>query len=137
MAAAVATDVAVIMRDLFELRFPIERITPVDAFGADDDASMAANNTSAFNCRTVTGGTDWSEHAHGEAIDINPVANPYVVGDVVLPPAGVDYLDRSQNLTGMIHHDDGVVRAFAARGWSWGGDWTRPVDYQHFYVPGG
>lgn len=137
VAEVVATDVAGIMGDLFELRFPIERVIPVDIYGADDDASMAANNTSAFNCRSVTGATGWSDHAYGEAIDLNPVANPYVARDVVLPPAGVGYLDRSQDLLGMIHDDDGVVRAFAARGWSWGGDWTQPVDYQHFSRSGG
>ena len=43
------------MRLLFERRFPIERMQLVDVYGGNDDASMAANNTSAFNCRSVTG----------------------------------------------------------------------------------
>ena len=65
-------------RRLFEARFPIERMELVDAFGADDDASMAANNTSAFNCRTVSGTSSWSEHAYGHAVDVNPRFNPWV-----------------------------------------------------------
>ncbi|MDX5318697.1 MAG: M15 family metallopeptidase, partial [Actinomycetes bacterium] len=133
VAEDVAADVAALMGDLFALRFPIESMVPVDVYGGDDGASMAANNTSAFNCRLVTGGSGWSDHAIGRAIDLNPIANPFVSGDIVLPPAGVDFLDRSQDRTGMVHADDAVVRAFAARGWSWGGAWTRPLDYQHFY----
>lgn len=69
VAAEVTADIAGIMGDLFEMHFPIERITPMDLFGGSDNAS-------AFNCRSVTGGAGWSEHAFGEAIDLNPVANP-------------------------------------------------------------
>ena len=66
---------------LFAARFPIERIQLVDDFGADDAASMAANNTSAFNCRNIDGRPGvWSEHSYGWAIDINPVQNPWVRG---------------------------------------------------------
>ena len=39
----------------FDARFPIRRIELIEAYGADDDASMAADNTSAFNCRPITG----------------------------------------------------------------------------------
>ncbi|MBW1879265.1 MAG: alpha/beta fold hydrolase, partial [Deltaproteobacteria bacterium] len=77
-----------VFRTAFEVRFPIERMEPVHRYGGDDDRSMAANNTSAFNCRPITGGTSWSQHTYGNAIDINPVQNPYVRGDRVLPPEG-------------------------------------------------
>ena len=73
---------------LFEVGFPIEQMRLVDEFGGDDDRSMAANNTSAFNCRRVAGSTSWSQHAYGTAIDINPVQNPYVHRGVGTPPAG-------------------------------------------------
>jgi hypothetical protein len=75
-------------RQLFEARFPIERMELVDAFAADDDASMAANNTSAFNCRTVSGTSSWSEHAYGHAVDVNPRFNPWVTGGRVEPANG-------------------------------------------------
>ena len=39
-------------------------------------ASLNDNNTSAFDCRGVTGGSSWSEHSYGTAIDINPRQNP-------------------------------------------------------------
>jgi poly-gamma-glutamate synthesis protein (capsule biosynthesis protein) len=123
-------------RTLFRARFPIKRMRLVDEYGADDDASMAANNTSAFNCRLATGGSSWSEHAYGRAIDINPIQNPYVKGGTVLPPAGRRYLNRSRKAKGMIHDGDVVVRAFAAIGWEWGGHWSSLKDYQHFSSTG-
>ncbi len=104
----------------------------VEAFGADDDTSMAYDNTSAFNCRPVTGGSGWSLHSYGVAVDINPRENPYLSGDTVLPPEGRDYLDRSQPVPGMIVAGGAIVRLFESHGFAWGGYWTRPVDYQHF-----
>ena len=136
VAANLAEEMVAIMRDLYEARFPIQRMEPVDAYGGDDDASMAANNTSAFNCRAVTGGSSWSEHSYGRAIDVNPLVNPYVRGSTVLPPAGSQYADRGLDAPGMIHGGDEVVDAFAARGWKWGGYWDSPTDYQHFSTTG-
>jgi hypothetical protein len=83
----------------------------------------------------VTGGGGWSEHSYGEAIDINPVQNPYLSGSTVLPPAGRGYLHRPDE-PGVIHPDGVAVRAFAAIGWTWGGTWTSPVDLQHFSLSG-
>lgn len=127
-----ASSVAGAMKALYDGRFQIQRIHPVQRYGSDDDESMAANNTSAFNCRRVTGGSSWSEHSYGTAIDINPVQNPYVTrSGTVLPPAGKPYADRSVKVTGTINRNGVVRSAFAAIGWEWGGDWTNPKDYQH------
>jgi hypothetical protein len=121
---------------LYSIRFPIKRMVPVDRFGGDDDASMAANNTSAFNCRPKTGSTTgFSVHSYGKAIDINTVQNPYVKGTVVQPPAGKAFTDRARVRPGMIRHGDRVWRAFTGRGFTWGGDWTSLKDYQHFEFP--
>ena len=126
------------MRRLYRLHFPIRRMRLVDAYGADDHRSMAADNTSAFNCRFVNGTDVWSEHAYGHAVDVNPVENPYVTADgYVSPPAGAAYADRSQRVPGLIHRRGPVVRAFAENGWEWGGDWSWPKDYQHFSAKGG
>jgi hypothetical protein len=132
----VASDLVEVFRRIYDARFRIERIRLVDAYGADDDRSMAANNTHAFNCRRTTGGTRWSEHAYGWAIDINPVQNPYVRGTTVLPPTGRAYLDRSDLRLGMIVDGDPVVRAFDAIGWGWGGRWNSVEDHQHFSATG-
>jgi D-alanyl-D-alanine carboxypeptidase len=130
---AVAADVVDVFRDLFDARFPIRRMRPVEAYGGSDAASMDADNTSAFNCRPVTGTTDrFSMHSFGTAIDVNPVENPYVEGDTVLPPAGRAYLDRGDVRTGMVVAPGPVVRAFRRAGFEWGGSWRGLKDYQHF-----
>lgn len=134
--ADVAEGVLRVFAALHEARYPIRSMRLVDDFGADDNASMAADNTSAFNCRLRTGGTRWSEHAYGRAIDLNPVENPYVVGSHVAPPAGEAYVERP-DAPGVLHEGDPAVQAFAAEGWIWGGTWTDGVlDYQHFSVTG-
>ena len=129
---AQARKVLRVFRRLYAARFPIRRMRLIDAYGGDDDASMAANNTSAFNCRRVAGTDRWSEHAYGRAIDINPVQNPYVRDSTVEPEAGRRYLDRDRVRRGMIVRPGPVVRAFAAVDWGWGGDWRSAKDYQHF-----
>lgn len=122
-----------VFRDLYEARFPIRRMRTIEVYDGDDDASMADDNTSGFNCRPVAGGTGWSRHAFGRAIDVNPLENPYARDGTVLPPAGREFLDRSRDHQGMVHAGDEVVEAFARRGFAWGGDFVTLVDYQHFH----
>lgn len=122
-----------IFRSLFEHRFAIARMTPVEEYGGDDNASMAANNTSAFNCRDATGKPGvFSNHSWGRAIDINPLTNPYVKGDKVLPPAGRAFLDRTKTHPGSILRNSFIVEEFERHGWTWGGRWPDRQDYQHF-----
>jgi hypothetical protein len=136
VAAAVTREVVGTFADLYHDRYPIERMVTVEKYDADDDLSMAANNTSAFNCRPITGGTAWSNHSYGRAIDVNPVQNPYISSSgAVYPPNGAPYVDRTRTDPGLIHADDSTVRAFERRGWEWGGYWTTPIDYQHFEKP--
>lgn len=131
---AVAEDVTGVFARLYAARFPIRKMRLVDDYGGSDAASMAADNTSGFNCRRVTGSTRWSEHSYGRAIDVNPVRNPYVYRGTVEPPAGERFVDRSPRRKGMVTR--GVRRAFASIGWSWGGAWTTRKDYQHFSATG-
>lgn len=121
-----------VMRRLFEIRFPLRRMWLVDAFHGSDARSMRWNNTSAFNCRFVSGTRRWSQHAYGRAIDVNPIQNPYVSGAHVSPAAGRPYADRAPRVPGMILPRSRVVSAFAAVGWRWGGYWSSAKDYQHF-----
>ncbi len=131
-----AAAIVAIFHDLYDMRFPIQRMEPVDAFGGSDNASMDANNTSAFNCRAKTGGSSWSEHSYGWAIDVNPVQNPYVTRSGVFPPAGAAHTSRDASTPGLITRDGPVVAAFAAIGWGWGGSWSSGKDYQHFSASG-
>jgi hypothetical protein len=130
-------DVETVFRSLYRARFPIRSLRPVAAFGGSDTRSMAADNTSGFNCRkaVTTGPAGWSEHAYGLAIDVNTVENPYREAGRWLPSAGKRFADRTRVRRGMAVPGGVLVRAFAAVGWGWGGRWRNP-DYQHFSANG-
>jgi hypothetical protein len=134
VAKAVADDVVRAFARIFEARFPIQQMVRIDAHRGDDDLSMAANNCSAFNFRTIAGQETLSLHSFGTAIDINPVQNPYIAGERVLPPAAAAYLDRSDVRQGMIVRPGPVTDAFDSIDWEWGGDWSPRKDYHHFAV---
>jgi hypothetical protein len=131
-----AANVLSVMRTLYAARFPIRRMRLVEAYGSNDDRSMGADNSSAFNCRGVPGSSAWSAHAYGLAVDLNPRENPEIRAGVFSPPAGAAFTDRSRKAQGMIHASDVVVRAFASIGWKWGGYWHSLKDYQHFSSTG-
>ena len=135
--AHVANDLATVFRKLFNMRYPINRMEPVDKYKGSDFDSIEANNTSAFNCRKATGSSSFSQHAYGLAVDINPCENPYVSADgTVAHKDCVKFKDRDRDDPGMIHANDRVVKAFRSIGWEWGGTWSGARDYQHF-SPGG
>lgn len=139
VARSVAAQVADIFEELYRSgRFRIAQMRLIDDFDGDDDKSIAANNTSGFNCRLTDHG-GLSKHALGLAIDINPVQNPYREGAVTAPESGRAFdepQERRPEITGLIVDGDVVTRAFARRGWSWGGRWKHTVDYQHFSYGG-
>ncbi len=128
-----AEEVVDIFRDIYECRFPIEKMIPINFYDCNDDKSMEDNNTSAFNYRTVSGSRKLSDHSFGRAIDINPLLNPYIRRSKVQPENGRKYTDRENHVEGMIQKNDCVVQEFKSRGWQWGGDWKYSKDYQHFY----
>lgn len=132
----IAEEAKDLFRQLYDNHFLISSISPVENYAGSDDASMAANNTSAFNCRDTTGRPGvFSNHSWGRAIDINPLTNPYVKGDTVLPPLGHEYLDRTKAYAGSILAEGFAVKIFEAAGWKWGGRWKDRQDYQHFEKP--
>lgn len=115
---------------LYRLGFPVRRMSLIDELGGSDDASMAADNCSAFNFRVIAGTSVLSQHALGRAIDINPVENPWLARGHVQPAAGAEFLDRRRVRPGMIVRPGPVTAAFDELGWEWGGDWAVP-DYHH------
>lgn len=130
----VAAEVLEIFHELYLAGYPFTSIRLVDEFGefADDELSMQANNTSAFNYRLVAGTDHLSLHSYGTAIDINPLVNPYVTKNGVFPAGAAPYVDRTQDFPGKIDENDLAYRLFTARGWEWGGAWKSVKDYQHF-----
>jgi len=139
VSAGVVRQVIRVFATLYRARFRIRRMEPVDAFRGSDRRSMAADNTSGFNCRyaVAPGPPHWSMHAYGLAIDVNPVQNPYIEqGSGVQPAAGAAYADRSAMRRGMAYPGGVLVSAFRSVGWGWGGYWAGSPDYQHFSVNG-
>ncbi len=130
-------DIKKVFKFALQEKFPIKSVIPIsDARFRknnrwDDDLSMIANNTSAFNYRLKTGGGDLSNHAYGRAIDINTVQNPYVKGKLVLPPNG----NYNPIAAGTFTAENPIVKLFINLGWDWGGSWTQLQDYQHFEKP--
>ncbi|RXZ39088.1 M15 family peptidase [Oxalobacteraceae bacterium CAVE-383] len=143
---AVAPYVQRLLAQLLAAQFPLHSAHDLSYYHGDDLASMADNNSSAFNGRPITGGGGWSKHAYGAAIDINPLQNPYFGHDaqgrpMVLPPAAAAlHADRAADRSaegkplqaGMA---EAVRTIFAENGFLiWGGAWHEPVDYQHFEI---
>lgn len=143
---AIANDLVAIFRELYEAGYRIERMVLVDEYGADDEVSMSANNTSCFNFRKVAGTAKLSKHSLGMAIDINPRTNPclHTKTGLVEPANGKEFAyDRNKRKSGaiegaikgaikLISHQDLCYKVFKAHGFKWGGDWKTVVDYQHF-----
>lgn len=133
-------DLRYVFRVAFRTKFPIRSVTPAEKFYDDgrrtsaqsDKRAMKADNTSAFNCRRVTGNHyRRSPHSFGTSIDINPRENPYVTHRRVYPKHTRKFLNRSKVRKGMLVRSTPVVKAFKRRGWAWGTRFRYP-DYQHF-----
>ena len=127
-----ADDVLAIFKEVYEKKYPIEKMKLIDDYGANDEASMKDNNTSAFCYRVVANTKKLSNHSKGASIDINPLYNPYISGKVISPANAKKYTDRNINEKGTIKKGDDLYNAFIKRGWTWGGEWKSKKDYQHF-----
>jgi D-alanyl-D-alanine carboxypeptidase len=132
-----------VFRRLYGLRFPIRHMRLADEYGPKASRPRDGDVTASFECRQAvpspcTGGTgtgSWSEHAYGEAVDLNPVENPYVGCGTTRDRSATPYLDRSRVRRGMV--TPAVVDAFRSVGWGWGGSWTGSTkDYMHFSATG-
>ncbi len=133
---SIAKDLLAVLKELFDAKYPIEKMVLIDEYDADDDLSMGDNNSSAFNYRTIAGTSQLSNHARGLAIDINPLYNPYIQvrnGKTnVYPQNGLCYTNRELDNPYFIRKDDVCYTTFLKYGFTWGGDWTPSKDYQHF-----
>ena len=139
---SVANEVLGIFKQLFSDGYQIYSMYLIDNFweknaGTADWNSIEANNTSCFCYRAATGGSKLSKHALGRAIDINPMQNPYVTYKDGKPQYShsnaADYVsNRSSKKAHVITTSDKAYKLFTKKGWSWGGNWSSPKDYQHF-----
>jgi len=140
--ARYAADLAKVFRKLYAIRFPIHHMS-LAMYGPPRTRPVDRDLTGSFECRQAvpspcTGGTgtgSWSEHAYGEAIDLNPIENPYVGCGMSRDKASRAYIDRSRLRKGMVTPE--VVAAFRSIGWGWGGAWSGSTkDYMHFSQSG-
>jgi hypothetical protein len=138
-----AAPLARVFAKLYALRFPIRHMSVADRYGpvrsrpADGDvsASFECRQASPSPCLGTSGTGSWSEHAFGEAVDLNPLENPYVGCGQSRDPATRPYFNRSRHRAGMV--TAGVVQAFRSVGWGWGGSWIGSTkDYMHFSATG-
>lgn len=134
---SVAREVVSVFRALYRDRWPIEEMRVTTRAELDAPPTGDGNNTSAFVCRPARFARQWSEHAYGRAVDVNPFHNPYVRGELVLPERALSYRDRAWERPGMIEAGDVVTTAFGRIGWGWGGNWTSAKDWMHFSGSGG
>jgi D-alanyl-D-alanine carboxypeptidase-like protein len=139
---SVAGQTAAAFSRLYDLRFRIRQMRPMDSSwgrnpkgpGANDYAAMEADNTSAFNCRYVGGEEEkkvYSRHAYGLAIDVNDFENPYLAPDGTIYPDDYWAYRRGPAPGVFSSSSSAAVRAFTSQGMRWGGLWANP-DYQHF-----
>ncbi|HYM57582.1 MAG TPA: M15 family metallopeptidase [Solirubrobacteraceae bacterium] len=138
-----AAPLARVFRRLYELHFPIHHMRLADAYGPKRSRPADGDVSGSFECRQAVpspcsggkGTGTWSNHAYGQAVDLNPVENPYIGCGQTRDPASRPYFDRSRHRRGMV--TPAVVRAFRSIGWGWGGAWAGSTkDYMHFSVNG-
>jgi len=136
-----ARELATVFKKLHALEFPIRHLRLDDMYGPKRARPADGDISGSFHCRRAvpspcgSGSGNWSNHAYGHAIDLNPNENPYVGCGAVYDPRSRAYVDRSRLRKGMVTR--AVVRAFASIGWGWGGAWTGDTkDYMHFSTTG-
>jgi len=133
----IADVVVRIFRQLYDAKYPIQRMLLPDVYDADDETQMRHNNSSCFCYRAIAGSTKLSKHARGLAIDINTLYNPYYKDRAdgtrfIQPATAAAYCDRSLDFPYKIDEQDLCLRLFTEAGFEWGGTWTSCKDYQHF-----
>ncbi|MCR4907607.1 MAG: M15 family metallopeptidase [Lachnospiraceae bacterium] len=135
----IAEAVLEILKELYEKDYPIEKIRLVDEYDADDERSMADNNSSSFNFRLISHSSKISKHGYALAVDINPLYNPYIKtvdGKLHIEPANSGpYTDRTADFDYKIEKGDLCYSLFISHGFEWGGEWKSSKDYQHFEIP--
>jgi D-alanyl-D-alanine carboxypeptidase len=129
----VAAPLLTVFGRLYALRFPIRQMQPLAAL-PDNSASFSCRRVAPSPCPGAARSRSWSQHAYGEAVDLNPIENPYTGCGRTRQHASVPYLDRSRLRPGMV--TPAVAAAFRSIGWGWGGDWTSVKDYMHFSANG-
>ena len=124
-----AAEVVQIFEELYQHHFLIENMQ----LPSQHHSSARDDDSHGFECyQDPENKSQFSMHAYGIAIDINPVYNPYEkTPGYAYPTNGQKFLDRSLTHRGMVKINGPVFNAFIKRGWIWGG-FSQKRDYMHF-----
>jgi hypothetical protein len=127
-----AAEALTIFQELYAIHFPINKVAPYEEYGPDIYAER--DITVGFYCRKAQDSPgEWSGHAYGVAIDINPLQNPFLDAKEGWWPA-VAATQAPRDLGhGKISPTSEAFRIFARHGWAWGGFYVGEPDYMHFY----
>ena len=87
----------------------VDALKALNAVLIDWDYRTRRADTGAYNCRQITGGTNYSLHAYGTAIDINWQTNPYGHHLITDMPIG------------MIEDIEAIETVGGVQVWRWGG----------------
>jgi len=83
-----------------------------------ESSGYKISSLGGYNYRMKRGGSSLSQHAYGNAVDVNPMSNPFGSGKIKT--------DLPENVSEMA----------ARHGLSWGGDWKGKKDPMHFEYTG-
>jgi len=129
----IADETTQIFEAIYKIKFPIEKIKPLEDYGNNEEKAMEDNDTFSYHCKKMTSNPNrFSTHAYGLAIDINPLLNPYISQKKLLPTNSEKYRNRDQIIPGMISANSGITKIFLQHDWKWGGNWRVLKDYHHF-----
>jgi hypothetical protein len=125
------------LAEMFRRKLPVRAMYRVDRFGwgkrsrgGNDYASMASGNTSAFNCRDVTGRPGVrSPHSYGRSLDLNTWENPYRSARGIVPNKW--WQGHSHPRVAWRSRSHAVVKLMARHGfrWTYGNGDTQHFDY--------
>lgn len=127
----IADDVVSLFEDLYRARFPMNKIGFWDQYGPGVYAEQ--NITVGFYCEKADDApSQWSSHAYGLAIDINPFLNPFLdLQHRWWPQTAASNAPRDTT-PGKISTQSAVFAIFTRHGWAWGGFDAGVPDYMHF-----
>ncbi|HEY3741209.1 MAG TPA: M15 family metallopeptidase [Bryobacteraceae bacterium] len=126
-----ADDIVHIFADLYGIHFAIHKISPWENYGEDKYAEQ--DITTGYYCEKADDAPDqWSSHAYGIAVDINPLENPFRDKHKPWWPKGSAQFAIRDRGRGKVTSESGVVGIFAKYGWAWGGVEKDETDYMHF-----
>ncbi|AXC16233.1 hypothetical protein ACPOL_7033 (plasmid) [Acidisarcina polymorpha] len=128
-----AQEASAIFQELYDIRFPINKIDPYENYEVGG-GNAEKDVTVGFYCRKAQDApTEWSGHAYGIAVDLNPFDNPFHDVKEGWWPQGSDARSKRDDAKGKVSPNTEAFQIFARHGWAWGGFYSGEPDYMHFY----